>query len=551
MTTSGRGDVADLPVVLYRGGRLYCPAVPGATALVVRDGVISWVGVDAEAPPADVVVDLDGAVVTPAFVDAHVHATDTGLVLSGLDLSGVRSAEELLDRVAGFAAGLPTDAVVLGHGWDESTWRVPVPPDAGRLSAAAGGRRVYLSQASIHSALVSSEMLALVPQVAAGSGTGVEGVGASGAVVGWLREEAHHAVRAVALGSLSAAQRVAAQRVALSAAAGLGIAAVHECGGPGTSSEEDFVGVLRLSGDGLPEVYGYWGELMGVARARELGAVGAGGDLYADGALGSRTAYVSEPYVDGGGCGSAFLDAGQVAAHLVECARQGVQGGFHAIGDAAVAAVVAGFGLAAREVGVERLRAGRHRVEHVELVDKALIAGFVEYGIVASVQPAFDRLWGGPGQMYAARLGVRRALASNPFGALHGVGVALAFGSDAPVTPLDPWGSVRAAVSHFHPGSRLGVRAAFAAHTRGGWRALAPGVVDTSREGVLAPGAAATFAVWSAPAGVSQGLPVLVAEEPELRGPADPTPLPRCLRTVSRGREIFVAAGSPMAGVGG
>ena len=80
------------------------------------------------------------------------------------------------------------------------------------------------------------------------------------------------------------------------------------------------------------------------------------------------------------------------------------------------------------------------------MVDKAMIARLVEFGVVASMQPAFDRLWGGAGQMYAQRLGVARSLASNPIGAMHGVGVALAFGSDSPVTPLDPWGSVRAAV---------------------------------------------------------------------------------------------------------
>ncbi|MDI5940303.1 amidohydrolase family protein, partial [Micromonospora sp. DH15] len=84
------------PSILYRGGVLHCPADPRATALLVRDGRIVWLGVDAEAPSADRVVDLAGALVTPAFVDAHVHATDTGLALSGLDLSGVRSAGQLL-----------------------------------------------------------------------------------------------------------------------------------------------------------------------------------------------------------------------------------------------------------------------------------------------------------------------------------------------------------------------------------------------------------------------------------------------------------------------
>ncbi|MEU8046500.1 amidohydrolase family protein [Micromonospora echinofusca] len=514
------------PSTLYRGGTLHCPADPSATALLVSDGRISWLGVDADAPSADRVVDLDGALVTPAFVDAHVHATDTGLALSGLDLSGVRSAAELLDAVAGFAAGLPSDAVVLGHGWDESSWPVPELPDAAMVGRAAGGRRVYLSQASIHSALVSAALLAACPQVVSAVGYDASG---------WLRRDAHHVVRAAAFASVTRAQRVAAQRAALGHAASLGVAAVHECGGPEISGEEDFTGLLALSGDGVAEVYGYWGELGGAARARELGAVGAGGDLFADGALGSRTAHVSRDYLDGdGGCGHGYLSAEQVREHLLDCAAHGVQGGFHAIGDAAIATVLEGFAGAAQRLGTDRVRAARHRIEHAEIMNKRLIAGFVEYGIVASMQPAFDRLWGGAGRMYESRLGLERSLESNPMGAMHAVGVALAFGSDSPVTPLDPWGSVRAAVWHHSPAQRMGVRAAFAAHTRGGWRA-----VRLDNEGVLALGAPATFAVWSTPAGVERGLPVLLAADPEARGPQDPTPLPVCRRTVLRGDVIF------------
>ncbi|MER7442792.1 amidohydrolase [Micromonospora avicenniae] len=513
------------PSTLYRGGVLHSPADPNATALLVSDGRITWLGVDADAPVADRVVELGGALVTPAFVDAHVHATDTGLALSGLDLSGVRSAGELLDAVAGFATGLPADAVVLGHGWDESRWGAPQLPDAEVLDRAAGGRRVYLSQASIHSALVSRAMLAAVPEVVAAAGFDESG---------WVRRDAHHVVRAAAFASVTRAQRVAAQRVALAHAASLGVAAVHECGGPGISDEEDFTGLLGISGAGVPEVYGYWGELGGVARARELGAVGAGGDLFADGALGSRTAHLSQPYLDGEGVGHGYLSAEQVREHLLDCAAHGLQGGFHAIGDAAIGTVLEGFAAVVRQLGVERVRAARHRIEHAEIVDKRLIAGFVEYGIVASMQPAFDRLWGGAGGMYESRLGLARSLASNPMGAMHSVGVALAFGSDSPVTPVDPWGSVRAAAAHHSAAQRMSVRAAFAAHTRGGWRA-----VHLDNEGVLALGAPATFAVWDTPAGVDRGLPVLLADDPELRGPQDPTPLPVCRRTVLRGDVIY------------
>ena len=510
---------------LYRGGHVYSAADPKATALLVRDGRIAWIGTGDDAPAADAVVNLDGALVTPAFVDAHIHATDTGLTLAGLDLSGVRSPGQLLDAVAGFAATLPADAVLLGHGWDESTWDVKHPPDAAELERAGGGRLVYLSQASIHSALCSASLLAAA---------GPEAVAAPGYdESGWLRRSAHHVVRAIALGSITPAQRRSAQASALRRAAAVGIAAVHECGGPGTSDEADFTGFLALGGaaNHLPEVYGYWGELMGAAKARELGAVGAGGDLYADGALGSRTAHLRQPYVDGedGACGHGYVTAEQVTEHLVDCARHGVQGGFHAIGDQAISTVLAGFRAAAATVGLDRLREGRHRIEHVEIVDKAIIAGLVEFGIVASMQPAFDRLWGGAGQMYEQRLGLHRSLESNPMGAMHGVGVALAFGSDSPVTPLDPWGSVRAAVCHHNTAYRMSTRAAFAAHSRGGWRA-----VHRDDEGVLVPGASATFAVWHTDGPLTAGLPTLMT------GPDEPPPaLPTCVRTVLRGTTIF------------
>jgi predicted amidohydrolase YtcJ len=541
-----------MPTALYTHAHLCTPALPahaGLSALLVRDGMVAWLGPVEEAPQADTVIDCrelagENALITPAFVDAHVHATDCGLALSGLDLSAVRTAGELLNALAAFAASIPAGAVVLGHGFDDSTWprEAQTPPTAAELLRASGGRSVYLSQASIHSALVTPDLLALA--------VGVPGYDESG----WVRRDAHHVVREAAFQGITVEQRRNAQRTMLAHAASLGIAAVHECGGPGTSSEDDFTDVLSLSGQGLPEVYGYWGELMGADKALELGAIGAGGDLYADGALGSRTAHLSSAYLDGepGGCGHGYVTAEQVCDHLLDCHRHrdrderspeepGVhsvrgplQGGFHAIGDRAIATVLEGFTMAAAKLGAkgvsgaEVLREARHRIEHVEIVDKAMIAKFVEYGITASMQPAFDRLWGGEHQMYAQRLGVPRSLASNPMGQMHGVGVALAFGSDAPVTPLDPWGSVRAAVNHFNPVQRMSPKAAFAAHTRGGWRAA------HRDDGVLAPGKSATFAVFSVPGGLVGTLPALLPELPD-----EPLPvLPECRRTVLRGEII-------------
>jgi predicted amidohydrolase YtcJ len=116
-----------------------------------------------------------------------------------------------------------------------------------------------------------------------------------------------------------------------------------------------------------------------------------------------------------------------------------------------------------------------------------------DLGMIASVQPAFDATWGGDAGMYAQRLGVERALATNPFAEFADAGVALALGSDAPVTPLDPWAGVHAAVDHRTPGSGLRPFDAFDAATHGGWYALRA----EHPEGPLAVGAPADLALWA------------------------------------------------------
>ena len=534
--------------LLLRGGHVYSPADPLATALLVQDGQVAWVGsqsaAESYARDADQVVDLAGALVTPAFVDAHVHATAAGLALTGLDLTGCPSLAEALARIAGFvrarsAAAGGSGGVVLGHGWDETGWPERRAPSLAELDAACAGAAVYLSRTDVHSALASSPLRALAARthdLAALPGHHPEQP---------LTRDAHHAVRAAALAHQTPAQRDLAQRAALRRAAELGIAAVHECAGPGISSAEDLTALLELAGQGPgPEVFGYWGELGAVDTARRLGAVGAGGDLFVDGAIGSHTACLHAPYTDSGGDGAEYLTADQIADHVGACTGAGMQAGFHAIGDAALTAVVRGVRAAAERFGLARVRALRHRVEHAELLDADGIAAFAELGLTASVQPAFDAAWGGAEGMYRTRLGAERALAMNPFAALLRAGVPLAFGSDAPVTALDPWGTVRAAAFHRTPGHRVSVRAAFTAHTRGGWRAL--GRDDT---GTLTPGAPASYAVWAPTELLVQAPDQRVANwstDPRAGVPGLPDltpgrPLPRCLATVVRGRTAYLA----------
>ncbi|RRO18051.1 amidohydrolase [Saccharopolyspora rhizosphaerae] len=524
---------------LLLGGRIHSPADAAATAMAVTDGLVSWLGADevgrALHPDAEV-VDLDGAFITPAFVDSHVHATSTGLLLRGLDLTGCASLTEFLHALRDHVAEYP-GALVWGHGWDETWWPERRPPTREEIDTASGGAPVYLSRIDVHSALVSTALVNLAPLARSAEGWSEDGP---------LTRVAHHHVRRAARDALGSGQRKEAQLAFLQQAASRGVACVHECAGPDISGADDLVELLALSDQGgVPEVVGYWGELGAVDRARELGARGLAGDLFVDGAVGSRTAALREPYTDDPGtAGVLYLDAEAVAEHLVACTCAGLQAGFHVIGDAGVAEVCAGFRKAAEVVGTPALASVRHRLEHLEMIDPEQAAELGSFGVVASVQPGFDASWGGTEDMYARRLGLPRGARLNPFSQLAANGVLLALGSDAPVTPVDPWRSVQAAVNHRTDGFGISPRAAFTAHTRGGWRAAG---VDDGVTGTLVPGAPATYAVWDAGELVAAGSDSRVqrwSTDPRSGVPPLPdlspqAPMPRCLRTVLRGRTIF------------
>lgn len=529
-----------MTTTLLVNGRVHSPTNPDATSMAVRDGLVVWVGADdvgrGQFPGAGV-EDLAGGFVAPGFVDSHIHISATGLTLSGLDLRPAASRDHCLRMVADYAAAHP-DQPVWGHGWDESSWSNDAPPSTADLDAAVGDRPAYLARVDVHSALASTALRRRVPDLPAAAGFSADGP---------LAGEAHHLVRAVARGLLTTAQLTEARTAALRAAAAAGIVAVHECAGPQIGGLDDWA-ALRTLDHGV-EVIGYWGEAVTTpAKARALieqtGARGLAGDLFVDGALGSHTAWLHEPYADAPGCiGTCHLDSGAAEAHVRACTEAEVAAGFHVIGDAAVSAVVAAFQRVVADVGVAAVARCGHRLEHLEMVTAEQAAQLGAWGVIASVQPNFDALWGGSEGMYARRLGAARAGQLNPLALLASQGVPLALGSDAPVTGLDPWESVRAAVNHHTPGSAISPRAAFAAATRGGWRAA--GVRD-GRMGTLVPGAPASYAVWdvaelevSAPRdGVQRW-----STDPRSRVPALPRlgpgdAVPRCRRTVHRGAVI-------------
>lgn len=538
-------------VTMYHNGSVYSPADPFATAMLVDGGTVAWVGTEEAARSISdssmKVVDLDGALIAPGFVDSHIHITETGIADQTIDLSGMKSLAELLDTVA--RAAQVSSGMILGHGWDESHWPEGRPPGADELDRATGSRIVYLSRIDVHSAVVSGTLAAAL------SLAEFDGWHGNGLVIGHALFMAREASRTFRKG-----EREHFQRCALSLAASRGYVALTEMSAPHVGSPEDLQMLLAHDGGAeanggplrYPQVLPYWGEAaVDAADVRRIlddigvPVLGLAGDLNIDGSIGSHTALLREDYADQPGQrGSLYLDVDLVAGHLAVTAELGIQGGFHVIGDGALDIAIEGLHKAAGQVGLDKLRAARHRFEHVEMLTPEVIGQLSHFAVTSSVQPAFDALWG-TSNLYELRLGADRARTMNPYASMLAAGVPLAFGSDAPVTALDPWATVRACLEHSNPAERISARAAFLAHTRAGWRAAG---AEDPLAGQLVPGAPATFAVWE--------VEELMVQTPDVRvqswstDPRAGTPLlpaldtaegPRCLQTVRDGDELYAA----------
>ena len=443
-------------------------------------------------------IDGGGRTLLPGLIDAHGHVMGLGQAALQLDLAGASSLQELQQRLRGYAAANPNIPWITGRGWNQELWPDKRFPTAADLDAAVRDRPVWLERVDGHASVGNSAALraaGINAQTASPTGGKIE-KDAAGRPTGLFIDAAAELVqRKVPAPTLAQEDEALAKAQDLLLSNGL--TAVADMG----TSAEGWSAMRRAADAGRLQVriIGYTAGVEPLKQFKNptawlygdklrLGGV----KLYADGALGSRGAWLKRPYADANTVGLKFHSD----AELLSMARQACTGGFqlaiHAIGDAANEQVIRTY---------EQLRpacptASRWRIEHFQIADPADIPRLARSGIIASMQPVHqtsDRL------MADKRLDPPRLAGAYAWHTVARSGARLAFGSDFPVESPNPFSGLAAAISRqgpdgqpaggWLPQERVTFEQALAGFTRD---AAYAGFAET-RYGALEPGKWADF----------------------------------------------------------
>lgn len=521
------------------------PARPTAEAMLVRHGVIAALGSrdeverarDGMIPEAEAcgTVDLAGRHVLPGLIDAHGHLQGLGAFgLGRLDLSGARSFADVVSAVRERVASVKPGEWILGGRWDHESWVEKVLPTHAALSAAAPANPVWLRRVDGHAGIANAEALRLAGiTLDTPSPPGGEIIrDAAGQPTGVLIDNAMRLLDAVLPESsaTSADLLLKAQEMCLS----VGLTGVHDMGvSPAEARvyrELEEQGRLKLRVYALiaaPYAVRFFEENEKHEGPRlSIRAVKA----YMDGAMGSRGAWLLEPYADrptdDAGrpyTGLAVSDPAFIEDLSQHALDKGYQLCVHAIGDRANREVLDAF---ERALGAQRAD-HRFRMEHAQLLSEADIPRFARLGVIASMQPTHctsDMRW------VEARVGPERAKGAYAWASLLEAGATIAGGSDFPVESHNPFLGVYAAVTRqdlsgnppegWRPEQRVSRQEALRMFTTS---AAYAGFAE-DRLGSLAPGKQADF---------------IVVDRDVMTCPARDIAGTRVLRTVIAGETVY------------
>jgi predicted amidohydrolase YtcJ len=460
-------------------------------ALLIEGGQVVAVGSStaiARASPTGVHrTHLGGRLVLPGLIDAHMHLKECVTAEAGVDLRPCRTIAELVERLAASARTEPLGPI-LGWGWDQEHLAEHRYPTRAELDRVSADRPVVAYRICRHVAVANSPALefAGLSERSPDPPRGHLGRDAGG-LDGLLAEAALLALRPLEAAVFAARPHLVRELLERAASYGLTTLAPLSAEPGELSVVED---ALRRVGYPVRlRAFVRAGAQLSPARLASLRTGTAlrvvGVKIHADGSLGARTAWLSEPYSDL----PDELPWGHVAPEELEEAVRGATArelpvAIHAIGDRALANALA--------VLASERTVGSPRVEHASLVPPDLLEELVRRRPIVVVQPRFvtSDAW------IPERLGPERARFTYRFRTFLARGLTVAGSSDAPIEPLDPWTGLQAAVAPrppWAPGEELSAEQALGLYTTGAAPAVGGGV------GTLAPGAPADFVVLTSP----------------------------------------------------
>jgi len=442
---------ADL-VIVNANVRTMDKAAPKARAIAVVGNKIVAVGSDAEIKALTdahtKVIDAQGKLVMPGFNDAHLHFTEGGFQLSLVDLRDAKTPEEFAARIKAFAAKLPKGQWILGGRWDHENWKPNDLPTKELIDAVSPDNPVFVNRLDGHMALANSLALKLagVTKDTKDVDGGLIVRDAGGNPTGVLKDAAMDYVERV-IPDPTFEQKLQAAQAATDFAASLGVTSVQDMSA-GTS-----VGAyqeLLRQGKLKTRIYAV-SPLPDWQRLTRTGIHYAFGDAmlrigglkgYADGSLGSTTAWFFEPYMDSPNTsGLSGAEIPQMYEHVSNADKNGLQVMIHAIGDRGNATIL---DIYERVAGENGARDRRFRIEHAQHLRQEDIPRFGRLKVIPSMQPVHltdDGRWAGK------RLDEKRLKGTYAFRTLLDTGAPLAFGTDWAVAPLNPFIGVYAAVT--------------------------------------------------------------------------------------------------------
>ena len=539
---TGAAPAADL-IVHHARVWTVARARPEAEAVAILHGRFVAVGSEREVAtwrgPKTVVVDAQGRRLLPGFNDAHVHFMGGGSDLGNVQLNDVTSPAEFARRIAEKAAAAKPGEWLQGGNWDETKWPGGALPDHALIDTVTANVAVSVARYDGHMVLANALALRLAGITAAtpDPAGGVIVRDLDGNPTGILKDAAQDMLLKVIPAPTHEARRRAIER-ALGHAAALGVTSVQDM----NPDDADVAIYAELQEEGRLTTRIYAAPMitsveeqarLGLRRAfgsslLRLGAVKA----YADGSIGSTTAYFYQPFLDAPGNRGLLSDQMQPLSlmrdRMTRADDAGLQLCTHAIGDAGIAAILDLY------TGIERAHARldrRWRIEHAQHMAAGDFDRFAALGVIASVQPyhAID-----DGRWVEARIGHERASRTYAFRTFLDHGVRLALGTDWSVAPLDPMltlyaATTRATLDGKHPGGwfpeqKLTIQEAIEAYTLGS----AYAEFQDADKGSIEPGKLADM--------VMVNRDVLTIDSTEL-------PTVRVLRTWLGGRLVYESTG--------